>query len=492
MTNRKLPLLIILCFVLSFFVACTNSNSNGDTDTPPNTPKPYADEMTFGFWMGVPNGVYRLKEDGSIDHTNSQGQYEREYSDSEMDTFYKDIMDAGFNVAFPECYNTSKNYNLKILKSAQKAGIRQFIQDGKTTNYLVENPDNYNNYKSGQLTEEQAVEIVKGYLSDYFAYDSFYALLVLDEPGPEKLERIGWAKQILAKATPNQLFYCTMPSVAAIAQGITDDNEVFEKFDNYLDSYLNLTGYNKFLCFDFYPLTCINDVKSIDKYWLRNICSVSEAITRFDSKNDTYTPMWSFMQAVGHNSYRELVSKADATFQAYTNMAYGAKGMFWFTYWAPNPGAENGYKDAMTDIYGNKTAVYDYIKKANQEISSISEVFGKYRWKSIMTSIIRDAKGTLKLLDDKVENKSNDLNSFSSTRNAILGIFADSAGKDAYLAVNFVEPSASQTDNTITLEIDNHEKAEVYIDGQKIEMTIVDGKLDIALTAGQGALVIPL
>jgi len=495
MIKKTLPSLI-LCLIFFLLTACSPgkeslNESTSDSESTETPIEPYADEMTFGFWMGVPDGVYRLKTDGSIDFGNSQGYYEREYTDSEMDSFYTDIVSAGFNVAFPECYNTSKSYNLKILRASKKAGIKQFIQDGNTTTYLVGNASNYEAYKSGTLSEEQAVETVKGYLSDYFAYDSFYAILLIDEPGPEKLDRVGWAKQILSKAAPEQLFYCTMPSVYAIGQG-QEYEESLETYDNFLKKYLDLTGYNKFFCFDFYPLTEINGISSVDSLWLRNIYSVKKAANRFDEKNGTYTPIWSFMQAVGHNSYRELKCKADATYQAYTNMAFGSNGMFWFTYWAPNPGAENGYKDAMTDINGQKTDVYNYIKETNEEIADVSDVFGKYRWKSIMTSIIRDPKGTLKLLKDQVENKSKDLTSFSSTKNAILGIFADSLGKDAYLAVNFVEPSSSQTDNTITLQIKNHEKAEVYINGQKQIADIIDNKLELLLTAGQGAFIIPL
>lgn len=455
-------------------------------DLPPSPPAEYAADFTLGFWNGVPNGEYKLNDDGSIAIEKGAVVYEREYSDDEMNAFYRDIVEAGFNIAFPECYNTSQAYNIKILKAAKSAGIRQVIQDSRVTEYLV-NRDNFEKFKNGTLTEDRAVETVRGYLQPYLQYESFYSLMLMDEPAPNQLDLVGWAKSVINKAAPDVLFYCNLLPIYGIQSGPSD----FTVYDEYLNNYFGYTGENKFLSYDFYALIKSSSTNSLVKNWLRNICAVREAIEKFDSEHDTETELWTFTLSVEHGNYRALTSKADATFQAYTNMAYGANGIFWFTYWRPNPGAENGYKDGMLTIDGKRTPVYDYVKDANIELTKLSEVYKKYQWRGVLTSAVRDSSGNLYAIRDKVNNTSKDLVSFSSTRDALCGLFENSSGNDAYLAVNFVEPSSSLADNAITMKIKDHTSAEVYINGEKTVMPIADGTLTFTLAAGQGAFVIP-
>jgi hypothetical protein len=68
-------------------------------------------------------------------------------------------------------------------------------------------------------------------------------------------------------------------------------------------------------------------------------------------------PFWAFALTIAHPGYRRP-SESDLRWQHYSNLAYGAKGLWYFTYWAPTgwPGWDpraivDGREGAPTDLY---------------------------------------------------------------------------------------------------------------------------------------------
>ncbi len=494
---------ILLCAALFCLCGCTGPTQD-PTDGPEDPPgtggqqqEDFYSELVLSYWMGVPLGEYYVETqaDGSKtlvwDEENGHYKVNFVYTDKQMTALYQDIVDAGFNLAFPECYNTSKEYNLKILKAAQSVGIRQVIQDGRVTNYLI-HQDTMEQVAAGTLTEEEVVETVRGYLADYLEYDSFYALLILDEPGMEMMERVGFAKRIAEQVVPDKLFYTNLLPIYGYSPTVND----FDVYQEYLDAYFENVPNNPVACYDFYALRGSDDGlgNTIVRNWLRNIWALRTTIDENDAKYEgQHTDLWTFTQSVEHNQLRSLESTADATFQAYVNMSLGSTGILWFTYWAPNPGAENGYGNGLVDMTGAKTDVYGYVSEANHEILKLAPDFQKYRWTGVVTSPVRDSSGNLMALVDWEceKNTSRWLTSITSTRDAYAGIFTDANGNDAYMVVNFVEPSADYTDNTVTLTIKEHDQAYVYVNGEKTTMPIEDGVLTLQMEAGDGCFVIP-
>jgi hypothetical protein len=58
----------------------------------------------------------------------------------------------------------------------------------------------------------------------------------------------------------------------------------------------------------------------------------------------------------------------------YTNLAYGAQGLQYFTYWTPVSSTED-FRGAPISLTGKRSAVYDDIKLLNQEIKNLAGVF---------------------------------------------------------------------------------------------------------------------
>jgi hypothetical protein len=76
---------------------------------------------------------------------------------------------------------------------------------------------------------------------------------------------------------------------------------------------------------------------------------------------------WNIVLAVAHFSYREA-SAADLRFEAYTTLAYGGRGLAYFTYFAP---AVGNYRGAAIDQFGNETPTWHHLQNINLQIQKL-------------------------------------------------------------------------------------------------------------------------
>ena len=85
---------------------------------------------------------------------------------------------------------------------------------------------------------------------------------------------------------------------------------------------------------------------------------------------DTKTPFWNCILANSHFNYME---PSDATFalQVYSTIAYGGRGIQYFTYFAPHVG---NYRMAAIDQFGNRTATWDMLRLIDNQVRALAPV----------------------------------------------------------------------------------------------------------------------
>jgi hypothetical protein len=121
----------------------------------------------------------------------------------------------------------------------------------------------------------------------------------------------------------------------------------------------------QFLSYDSYPLTAAEDIFS---KWHQNL-EIIAATAKTSGK-----PFWAFAQSVLFDNKHEMPSLATLRLQQYTNLAYGAQGLQYFTYWTPVSTTEN-FRNAPLSLTGQRSPLYDLVKTLNQEIKAVSRVF---------------------------------------------------------------------------------------------------------------------
>lgn len=84
-------------------------------------------------------------------------------------------------------------------------------------------------------------------------------------------------------------------------------------------------------------------------------------------------PFWAFALATAHNPY-PVATRASLRLQIFTDLAYGAQGIQYFTYATPGTEVWNFHNAPIDDKY-QRTEVYDLVAEVNHEVQALSRVF---------------------------------------------------------------------------------------------------------------------
>jgi hypothetical protein len=173
-----------------------------------------------------------------------------------------------------------------------------------------------------------------------------------DEPGAELMPGLGKLTAVLREAMPDKWPYVNLfpYRVPAARLGTSD-------YDAYVRMLVKTIG-QPFLSYDNYSLV---DGEMLD-YFYTNL----DIVRRLGI--ETKTPFWNCVLANAHFNYME---PSDATFnlQAYATMAYGGRGIQYFTYFAPEIG---NYRLAAIDQFGNRTATWELLRRINNQIHALA------------------------------------------------------------------------------------------------------------------------
>lgn len=246
---------------------------------------------------------------------------------------YQEMKDAGFDISFS--FLGSPEDVQKSLDAAQKAGMKIVI--------------------SCPELKTETEKIVKRFM----IHPALAGYFLRDEPAVDAFSELGnWAKRINAVDPKNFCYVNLFPNYATATQlGTSDYREYVNKFAKEVPLH--------FLSYDSYPLTTADGVYS---KWHQNLEIFA------DEAKKAGKPFWGFAQSVLFDDFHEDPSLATMRVQMYTNLAYGAQGLQYFTYWTPVSSTED-FRGAPISLTGKRSAVYDDIKTLNQEIKNLAGVF---------------------------------------------------------------------------------------------------------------------
>jgi hypothetical protein len=117
-----------------------------------------------------------------------------------------------------------------------------------------------------------------------------------------------------------------------------------------------------FLSFDHYPVTAAG----LRPEWYENLEIISRAARKAGK------PFWAFALAVAHGPY-PIAEVAHLRLQAFSNLAYGAACLQYFTYWTPKSSEWNFHQAPVEE--GKRTPVYARVKQVNGEVQRLARVF---------------------------------------------------------------------------------------------------------------------
>jgi hypothetical protein len=230
----------------------------------------------------------------------------------------------------------------KTLKLCRKAGLKAIVSDPRVSGY-----------EWTKVDEEQARRNVTSLVKEVGNDPTVYGYYLRDEPGAGYFPGLARVAALLREKAPGQWAYINL-------------------FPNYADSgQMGAATYPEYLArfcaicrpttlsYDHYALMDDGSLRS--GYW-QNLEQI-RAAARSNS-----LPFWNIVLAVAHFNYRE-VSAADFRFQVYSTLAYGARGIAYFTYFSTEFGNS---RMAPIDQFGHPTATWNYLQNVNFQIAALA------------------------------------------------------------------------------------------------------------------------
>jgi hypothetical protein len=275
------------------------------------------DRFPIGFWFGPPDKFVTPER-------------------------FKQIADCGFTFTFPACAGAAANResNRKVLDAVQSAGLKGFVQDARMP-FAIGN----------DATAKPRLDAIVAAYADHPAFAGYF---VADEPGPGGFPGLGEVTAYLREKDPTHVAYINLlPNHAP-------EWAIGPTYEGHVDGFIRAVKPFA-VSYDHYHFHTTGD----GPLFFDNL----DTVRRVCAKHGV--PFWNIVLVVPHASFRRP-TEAEKRFEAMQTLAYGGKGLIWFTYWQPD--ATGQWGEAIIQADGTPTRQYDEVKRINADVQAV----GKY------------------------------------------------------------------------------------------------------------------
>jgi hypothetical protein len=255
---------------------------------------------------------------------------------------YREIADAGFNAVLPPCAGpVTPELNRRILELCAANGLKAIVGDPRL--------------EASQAAGGTGVDALVGaVVGDYAKSPALLGYFLADEPNAAQFPRLAALTSALRVRDPKRLpFINLFPNYATPAQLGTPTYEAYVR--QYLESV-----HPRLLSFDHYALVGPGERPT----YFENL----EIIRREAERADV--PFAAILLSTPHDPYRDP-TEADLRWQVYTSLAYGARGILYFTYWTPQSDTWN-FHNGILDEQGRRTPHYAQVRRINGELNALA------------------------------------------------------------------------------------------------------------------------
>jgi hypothetical protein len=263
---------------------------------------------------------------------------------------YQEIAGAGFNAAMPPCGGPiTPELNRRLLELCGQTGLKAVISDSRLDPGGAE---------PGSSGFGAALDGVAG---DYAKSPALLGYFLQDEPSTGQFPRLAPLERGLRERDPKRLAYVNLfPNYASAAQlGASS-------YSAYVRAFLE-TVRPRLFSFDYYALLKEGERPE----YFDNL----EVIRRESLRSGV--PFAAVVLSTPHGPYRDP-SEADLRWEVYTALAYGARGILYFTYWTPRDETWH-FHNGILDEQGRRTPHYEEVRRVNAELNALGPTLAHLR-----------------------------------------------------------------------------------------------------------------
>ncbi len=255
---------------------------------------------------------------------------------------FKEIRECGFNLA--------GFVGPDALETVREAGLKGIVFDAST----------HVGDGEAQLDDREIVRRVKALVKRVAKCKSVFGYYLRDEPGAGVYSGLKKWVNAYRKADPEALLYINLfPNYASPQQ------MQVPTYAQYLESYVQ-TVRPRFISYDHYALMADGSLRG---GYFSNLEAIRTTALRHQ------IPFWNIVLANAHFDYADPTD-GGLRFQFYTTLAYGGRGISYFTYITPSTG---NYRLAPIDQFGNRTPTWRMLRNVNLQLHRLGPIYLKLR-----------------------------------------------------------------------------------------------------------------
>lgn len=259
---------------------------------------------------------------------------------ADVDAMMSDLYDCGFNTS-----GFTSAENLKHARNNHLVGILNVGIDA-----------------TQKTTQEKADETIRTRLASIIDPEdrkAVYAIYLRDEPYASLFPQLDvWSEAVKKQGV--------LPYINLFPDYAPPQLLGTEDYEQHLDQYVK-TCKPPYISYDNYSL--LEGGRLDEDRFFGNIESIRKMSLQAD------IPFWNVILSNGHFNYAEP-SEATLAIQVYSTLAYGGKGIGYFTYYTPQVG---NYRLAPIDRFGHRTKTWEMMRHVNLQIHSLAPVYGKLK-----------------------------------------------------------------------------------------------------------------
>lgn len=457
----------VLCFLLLFSVAaCTSGgsntgeeNNNGSTPNEPTVPSVVTNETYQSFWMKQHD--YKTMPIAAFNAVPIQaGAYPENFVTEES---YRILSESGINVAYA-LYDKLDQYPEDVVNALEYC-------EKYNVSYVAGLNNSYG-YTSSSILEST---IYSTLMKDNPA--ALGGVMIMDEPSYINMEDMAVSRDCFEELLGKKMYYSgnLFPTYATESQlynrlqSTPPIPEGGYSYEQYVQDYIEIYD-PQVLSYDYYPVQGQGSAL-LDGYY-ENMSIIRKYAA------EAKIPFWVYIQTCSFNANVRIPTEAEINWLVNSSLAYGCKGIQYFTYWCPLSGGEI-FSGAMISVEGEKTPIYEYVKKVNEHIAVIDEVLMCSLSQGIM---VAGASPCTIPEEDVIESYENLVGVTGAS--ALVGCF-DYNGLPAYYVFN----NNNTTQETISLEFDS------ACSGYSVKAAVKEefsgqSTMDLTLAAGEAVLIV--
>ena len=458
-------------------------------------------------YVGPTNGKYTLANGMQAyagEDFRTKERYQ-EYKDCGFDTLLLLGNDAYLGVGNYEDSDLKKNLDL-----CKEVGLNCIVFDLRIHDLSKRETSLIGSQKGQYESVEALVEVIKGYMADYYEEEAFYGVTIKDEPTHHQFSAIGDvykafeiinAERVLNGK--NELYINTV--MLPYFSGDTYDQKYtanqLEKgklaYKSYIQKYFEATN-NKPFDYDSYPFKftqsndCANDPNDsyIETNYFANLQLVAQEAKL--ANTDFYLTMQSHASTAGAtgSAHKRQMTIEDYRWQLNSAFAFGAKDLRYYTYWTfPNHTGDPMDFAIMSDM-GEKQ-YYDMVQQTNIEAQAQAKILLNFEYCQTVLGYDEEDLFTYPKHFAGVKEGTFNGVTFSASCGTICNEMYDSANKlTGYYVFNAEDPATNRT-SEVEMSFDGYNYVAVFEKGVRTLYKLINGKLYYSFAKGEGAMIIP-